>query len=183
MDPNPAWNWSMVLTCQRVCGMVFQVMMVHGSVYNCIYDLLLTVQKGHARRVNTQYRVFSWREEEYVIYEDKSWPRNFIFRDKSWPRNFIIRDKSWPRIFIFGDKSWPRNFIFGDKSWQRKFIIGDKSWLRNFIFPYMTYSSSRQENTLYWVLTLRACPFCTVKSKSYIQLKTEWTNLHLGYHW
>jgi hypothetical protein len=29
-------------------------------------------------------------------------------------------------------------------------------------------SSSRQENILYWVLTLRACPFCTVKSKSYI---------------
>ena len=28
------------------------------------YDLLLTVQKGHARRVNTQYGVFSWREEE-----------------------------------------------------------------------------------------------------------------------
>ena len=32
-------------------------------------------------------------------------------------------------------------------------------------------SSFRQENTLYWALTLRACPFCTVKSKSYIQLK------------
>ena len=29
------------------------------SVFNCIYNLLLTVQKGHARRVNTQYRVFS----------------------------------------------------------------------------------------------------------------------------
>jgi hypothetical protein len=41
-------------------------------------------------------------------------------------------------------------------------------------------SSSRQKNTLYWVLTLRACSFCTVKSKSYIQLKTEWTYLHLG---
>jgi hypothetical protein len=27
--------------------------------FNCIYDLLLTVQKGHARRVNAQYRVFS----------------------------------------------------------------------------------------------------------------------------
>ena len=35
-----------------------------NSVFNCIYDLLLTVQKGHARRVNTQYRVFSRREEE-----------------------------------------------------------------------------------------------------------------------
>jgi hypothetical protein len=31
-----------------------------------MYDLLLAVQKGNARRVNTQYRVFSWREEEEV---------------------------------------------------------------------------------------------------------------------
>ena len=44
-----------------------------------------------------------------------------------------------------------------------------------FFFP-----SPRQENTVYWVLTLRACPFCTAKCKSYIQLKTEWTYLHLG---
>ena len=28
-----------------------------NSVFNCIYDLLLAVQKGNARRVNTQYRV------------------------------------------------------------------------------------------------------------------------------
>jgi hypothetical protein len=37
-----------------------------NSVFNCIYDLLLAVQKGNARKVNTQYRVFSWREEEEV---------------------------------------------------------------------------------------------------------------------
>ena len=36
------------------------------SVFNCIYDLLLAVQKGHARRANTQYRVFSWREKEVI---------------------------------------------------------------------------------------------------------------------
>jgi hypothetical protein len=42
-------------------------------------------------------------------------------------------------------------------------------------------SSSRQQNTLYWVLTLRACPFCTAKSKSYIQLKTEWTYFKICY--
>jgi hypothetical protein len=95
------------------------------SVFNCIYDLLLTVQKGHARRVNTQYRVFYWREEE----------------DMSTGFDFSLSNVSNPV---------------------------DMS------------SSSRQENTLYWVLTLRPCPFCTVKSKSYIQLKTEWTQLHLG---
>ena len=29
-------------------------------VFNCIYDLLLALQKGHVRRVNTQYRVQSF---------------------------------------------------------------------------------------------------------------------------
>jgi hypothetical protein len=43
-----------------------------------------------------------------------------------------------------------------------------------FFFFFFFYPSGK-----YWVLTLRACPFCTAKSKSYIQLKTEWAYLHL----
>jgi hypothetical protein len=38
-------------------------------------------------------------------------------------------------------------------------------------FASSTSSSSRQENTLYWVLTLRAFPFCTAKS---ILIKCKW---------